>query len=154
MPLGPDCAHVQNGGPPQLLVDATRARRAGTSVTDGHDREGAAARTGGVGRGRGRDAPAGRRVSRERLSDVVAQHAGTPPPAEMLVSGIIPPLADAYFQRLETGVDLKAGLFPGETVVLTHGEETEAAACNTPPHTYNMRIAIHSLMAFPIHTLG
>jgi tetratricopeptide (TPR) repeat protein len=66
-------------------------------------------------------------VSRERLSDVVAQHAGAPPPAEMLVSGIIPPLADAYFQRLETGVDLKAGLFPGETVVLTHGEETVAA---------------------------
>jgi tetratricopeptide (TPR) repeat protein len=58
---------------------------------------------------------------------VVAQHAGAPPPAEMLVSGIIPPLADAYFQRLETGVDLKAGLFPGETVVLTHGEESEAA---------------------------
>jgi hypothetical protein len=45
----------------------------------------------------------------------------------MLVSGIIPPLADAYFQRLETGADLKAGLFPGETVVLTHGEESEAA---------------------------
>jgi tetratricopeptide (TPR) repeat protein len=58
---------------------------------------------------------------------VAAEHAGAPPPAEMLVSGIIPPLADAYFQRLETGVDLKAGLFPGETVVLTHGEETEAA---------------------------
>jgi tetratricopeptide (TPR) repeat protein len=45
----------------------------------------------------------------------------------MVVSGIIPPLADAYFQRLETGVDLKAGLIPGETVVLTHGEETQAA---------------------------
>ena len=58
---------------------------------------------------------------------MVAQHAGAPPPAEMLVSGIIPPLADAYFQRLETGVHLKAGLFPGETVVLTHGEETQAA---------------------------
>jgi tetratricopeptide (TPR) repeat protein len=58
---------------------------------------------------------------------VVAQHAGAPPPAEILISGIIPPLADAYFQRLETGIDLKAGLFPGEIVVLTHGEETEAA---------------------------
>jgi tetratricopeptide (TPR) repeat protein len=45
----------------------------------------------------------------------------------MLVSGIIPPLADGYFQRLESGTDLKAGLFPGETVVLTHGEETETA---------------------------
>ena len=64
--------------------------------------------------------------SRERLN-VVAQRAGTPPPAEMVQSGIIPPLADSYFQRLETGIDLTAGLFPGQTVVLTHGEETEAA---------------------------
>ena len=58
---------------------------------------------------------------------MVAQRAGAPPPPQMLVSGIIPPLADAYLQRLETGTDLKAGLFPGETVVLSHGEETEAA---------------------------
>jgi tetratricopeptide (TPR) repeat protein len=57
---------------------------------------------------------------------VVAQRAGAPPP-EILVSGIIPPLADAYFQRLETGIDLKSGLFPGEIVVLTHGEETDVA---------------------------
>ena len=52
---------------------------------------------------------------------MVAQRAGAPPPSGLLVSGIIPPLVDAYLQRLETGVDLKAGLFPGETVVLTHG---------------------------------
>ena len=58
---------------------------------------------------------------------MVAQRAGAPPSPEMLVSGIIPPLVDSYFQRLETGIDLKAGLFPGETVVLTHGEETESA---------------------------
>jgi len=58
---------------------------------------------------------------------VVAQRAGTPPPAEMVLSGIIPPLADSYFQRQETGIDLKAGLFPGETAVLIHGEETAAA---------------------------
>jgi tetratricopeptide (TPR) repeat protein len=58
---------------------------------------------------------------------VVAQHAGAPPSPEMLVSGIIPPLADPYLQRLETGIDLKAGLLHGETVVLTHGEETETA---------------------------
>ena len=57
---------------------------------------------------------------------MVAQRAGAPPPPEMLVSGIIPPLADAYFQRLETGIDLKSGLFPGETVVLTHGGESDA----------------------------
>ena len=58
---------------------------------------------------------------------MVAERAGAPPPSGVLVSGIIPPLADTYFQRLETGTDLKAGLFPGETVVLTHGEETETA---------------------------
>ena len=58
---------------------------------------------------------------------MVAQRAGAPPSSEILVSGIIPPLVDSYFQRLETGIDLKAGLFPGETVVLTHGEETESA---------------------------
>jgi len=58
---------------------------------------------------------------------VVAQRAGAPPPSELLVSGIIPPLADSYLERLETGTDLKAGLSPGETVVLTHGEETETA---------------------------
>jgi tetratricopeptide (TPR) repeat protein len=59
---------------------------------------------------------------------VVAQRAGAPPPPEMLVSGNIPPLADAYFQRLETGVDLKSGLFPGETVVLVHGGESDAVS--------------------------
>jgi tetratricopeptide (TPR) repeat protein len=45
----------------------------------------------------------------------------------MLLSGIIPPLADPYFQRLETGIDLKSSLVPGETVVLIHGEQTEVA---------------------------
>ena len=59
---------------------------------------------------------------------MVAQRAGAPPPPEMLVSGIVPPLADAYFQRLETGIDLKSGLFPGETVVLVHGGESDAVS--------------------------
>jgi tetratricopeptide (TPR) repeat protein len=63
----------------------------------------------------------------EEAVNVVAQRAGAPPSPEMLVSGIIPPLADSYLQRLETGIDLKASLSPGETVVLTHGEETETA---------------------------
>ena len=58
---------------------------------------------------------------------MVAERAGAPPPSGMLVSGTIPPLADTYFQRSETGIDLKTGLFPSETVVLTHGEETETA---------------------------
>ena len=59
---------------------------------------------------------------------MVAQRAGAPPPPELLVSGIIPPLADAYFQRLETGIDLKSGLFPGETVVLVHGGDSDAVS--------------------------
>ena len=43
---------------------------------------------------------------------MVAQRAGAPPPSRLLVSGIIPPLADPYFQRSETGADLRSGLFP------------------------------------------
>ena len=58
---------------------------------------------------------------------MVAQRAGAPPYPEMLVSGNIPPLADCYLRRLETGIDLKASLFAGETVVLTHGEEAKTA---------------------------
>jgi hypothetical protein len=58
---------------------------------------------------------------------VVAEQAGTPPHAQVKLSGIIPPLADPFHQRPETGLDLRAGLYPGDTVVLTHGEETAAA---------------------------
>jgi tetratricopeptide (TPR) repeat protein len=42
----------------------------------------------------------------------------------VLLSGTVPPLADAYFPREQTGPDL-ASTRPGETVVLIHGEETE-----------------------------
>ena len=45
----------------------------------------------------------------------------------MLLSGTVPPLADAYFPREQTGPDLASSLRPGETVVLVHGEETELA---------------------------
>jgi tetratricopeptide (TPR) repeat protein len=58
---------------------------------------------------------------------VVAQRAETPPPPGTLVSGIIPQLADPYFQRPETGAGLASGLFPGQAVVLTPGAETEVA---------------------------
>ena len=58
---------------------------------------------------------------------MVAQRAETPPPPGTLVSGIIPPLADPYFQRPETGPGLASDLFPGQAAVLTHGAETEAA---------------------------
>jgi tetratricopeptide (TPR) repeat protein len=57
---------------------------------------------------------------------VVAERTGSPPPPVRL-SGIIPPLAEAFHQRPETGLDLRVGLYPGDTVVLTHGEESESA---------------------------
>jgi tetratricopeptide (TPR) repeat protein len=42
------------------------------------------------------------------------------------LSGPIPPLAESFHQRPETGLDLRAGLYPGDIVVLTHGEDTAA----------------------------
>src|SRR5689334_10283803 len=57
--------------------------------------------------------------------DVVAERAGAPPPSSPVrLSGCIPPLAESFHQRPETGLHLRAGLYPGDTVVLTHGEET------------------------------
>ena len=58
---------------------------------------------------------------------MVAERTGTPPHSPVKLSGIIPPLADSFHQRPETGLDLRAGLYPGDTVVLTHGEETVSA---------------------------
>jgi tetratricopeptide (TPR) repeat protein len=43
------------------------------------------------------------------------------------LSGSIPPLAESFHQRPETGLDLRAGLYPGDTVVLTHAGDTAAA---------------------------
>jgi tetratricopeptide (TPR) repeat protein len=65
-----------------------------------------------------------RPIAGEAVSEV--RPAGGPPPP-ILVSGAIPPLAQAYFQRPETGAGLLAGLFPGQTVVLSAGPDTEAA---------------------------
>jgi tetratricopeptide (TPR) repeat protein len=58
---------------------------------------------------------------------VVAQRDEMPPLPGTLVSGIIPPLADPFFPRPESSPGLEAGLFPGQTAVLTHGPETETA---------------------------
>ena len=58
---------------------------------------------------------------------MVAERTGTPQRSQVKVSGIVPPLADPFHQRSETGLDLRAGLYPGDTVVLTHGEESAAA---------------------------
>nr|MDQ2816346.1 hypothetical protein [Actinomycetota bacterium] len=53
---------------------------------------------------------------------MVAQNAGTPPPSAMLLSGIVPPLADSFYQRPESGLALRNGLYPGDTVVLIQDE--------------------------------
>jgi tetratricopeptide (TPR) repeat protein len=58
---------------------------------------------------------------------VVAQEPGTPPQSGILLSGIVPPLADTYYSRTETGPELATSLNPGETVVLVHGDETDSA---------------------------
>jgi hypothetical protein len=44
----------------------------------------------------------------------------------MLLSGIVPPLADAYYPRPETGPDLAGKLRPGQTVALVPGDDTDA----------------------------
>ena len=56
---------------------------------------------------------------------MVAERTGPHSPVKL--SGSVPPLADSFHQRPETGLDLRVGLYPGDTVVLTHGEETASA---------------------------
>jgi len=60
---------------------------------------------------------------------MVAQQVKTAsaPGAGVMLSGTVPPLADAYYSREQTGPDLASSLRPGETVVLVHGEETKLA---------------------------
>ncbi len=60
---------------------------------------------------------------------MVAQRAETQPSpgTGMLVAGVIPPLADPYFERTESGPGLASSLFPGQTAVLTHGADTKTA---------------------------
>jgi tetratricopeptide (TPR) repeat protein len=58
---------------------------------------------------------------------VVAQQPGTPTQSGILLSGIVPPLADTYYSRTETAPDLVSTLHPGETMVLVPGEVTTSA---------------------------
>jgi len=55
---------------------------------------------------------------------VVAQQPGTSMDPGILLSGIVPPLADPYYTRTETVPDLATSLLAGETVVLVPGGET------------------------------
>jgi tetratricopeptide (TPR) repeat protein len=45
----------------------------------------------------------------------------------VLLSGTVPPLADAYYPREQTGPDLASSLRAGETVVLVHGGQSDLA---------------------------
>ena len=56
---------------------------------------------------------------------MVAQQPGTSTHPGILLSGIVPPLADAYFSRTETGPDLAGSLRPGEIAVLVHGADDD-----------------------------
>ena len=58
---------------------------------------------------------------------MVTQQPGAPEQARVLLSGIVPPLADAFYPRPETGPDLVGTLPPGQTIVLTHGGESDSA---------------------------
>jgi tetratricopeptide (TPR) repeat protein len=60
---------------------------------------------------------------------MAAQQARTAsgPGSGVLLSGTVPPLADAYYSREQTGPDLASSLRAGETVVLVHGEHSDIA---------------------------
>src|SRR5690242_15335946 len=60
---------------------------------------------------------------------MVTQQTGTvaSPGPGVLLSGTVPPLADTYYPREQSGPDLASSMRPGETVVLIHGEQTAQA---------------------------
>jgi tetratricopeptide (TPR) repeat protein len=58
---------------------------------------------------------------------MVARQDRLPPPPGVLLCGTVPPLADGYVPRAETGPDLASSLPAGQTAVLVPGEETGSA---------------------------
>ena len=59
--------------------------------------------------------------------DVVAQQSETSSQPAILLSGIVPPLADSFYSRTESGPDLATTLRPGEIAVLTHSDDSSTA---------------------------
>ena len=57
---------------------------------------------------------------------MVTQQAGTVTSSGsgVLLSGTVPPLADTYYPREQSGPNLASTMRPGQTVVLVHGEES------------------------------
>jgi tetratricopeptide (TPR) repeat protein len=58
---------------------------------------------------------------RKGLANVGGQRSAAP-----VLSGIVPPLADSFFSRIETGHGLAEGLRPGEAIVLANAEDDGA----------------------------
>ncbi len=58
---------------------------------------------------------------------MAVQQAVNMPPSGVLLCGSVPPLADPYYPRPETGPFLADRLRPGETIALVHGAETDVA---------------------------
>ena len=112
---------VASSGHSASLV-GTRGRI--VSAAGGHGR-GAVAACGNFRCGRIRKPDPERPGNAGEAVDVVAERTG--PRSAVKLSGSIPPLAESFHQRPETGLDLRAGLYPGDTVVLTHGQETTSA---------------------------
>jgi tetratricopeptide (TPR) repeat protein len=58
---------------------------------------------------------------------MAAHQAASMPPSGVLLCGSVPPLADSYYPRPETGPSLADRLRPGQVVALVHGTDTEVA---------------------------
>jgi tetratricopeptide (TPR) repeat protein len=58
---------------------------------------------------------------------MAAQQAGAQPPSGVLLCGSVPPLADSYSPRPETGPDLARSLPPGKAVALVNGADPNTA---------------------------
>jgi hypothetical protein len=57
---------------------------------------------------------------------MVAQHDGVPLPPGVLLCGTVPPLADGYVARADTGPDLASSLPARQTAVLVPGSASVA----------------------------
>jgi tetratricopeptide (TPR) repeat protein len=72
---------------------------------------------------------------------MVTQPPEAVPASGVVLSGIIPPLADAFYPRDQTGPDLLHALHPGETIALVPGEETGSAPA-APAGTGKTQLAV------------
>ena len=127
IPLYRTAVHVQNGARRQLraLSEPGRGPAGGSRSSRVAMTAGGSGGLPELGSGRVRKPVPERRGNAGEAVDVMAEQTGPHSPVKL--SGSIPPLAVSFHQRPETGLDLRVGLYPGDTVVLTHGGETGSA---------------------------